>query len=194
MSSRYRHLPNILTIARIVATPILLFFLFSESISGKLIATVLFILASISDYYDGQLARKYGVPSRIGRFLDPLADKILVLGTFVALALLVPEIVPWWAVTILFVRDIAITVFRAWSEYKGRSLRTLSMAKTKTTFQLIFLIGMLVMLTVEKVPGFLGQIGGWVLASWIPMAVLMIVVAITTYTGIIYFFRLEYTS
>ncbi|NNE35840.1 MAG: CDP-diacylglycerol--glycerol-3-phosphate 3-phosphatidyltransferase, partial [Rhodothermales bacterium] len=60
MSSRYRHLPNILTVARIIATPVLLFFLFSDSLTGKLVATVLFILASISDYYDGQLARKYG--------------------------------------------------------------------------------------------------------------------------------------
>lgn len=194
MTSRYRHIPNILTIARIVATPILLVFLFSESLTGKLVATILFILASISDYYDGQLARKYGVPSRFGRFLDPLADKILVLGTFVALAALVPHIVPWWAVAILLVRDVAITLVRVWSEYHGKSVRTLPMAKTKTTFQLIFLIGMLVMLTAERVPGLLGQIGTWVLASWIPMAVLMIVVAITTYTGILYFYRLEYTS
>lgn len=183
-----------LTVARIVVTPILLVLLFSESLYGLLGATVLFILASISDYYDGQIARKYGVPSRVGRFLDPLADKVLVLGTFVALAFLVPSIVPWWAVAIVFVRDIAITGFRMWAEYHGRSLRTLPMAKAKTTIQLVFLIGMLVMLTAEKVPGLLGTIGAWVLASWIPMLVLLAVVVITAYTGFLYFYKLEYTT
>ena len=189
-----RHVPNALTIMRILVTPVILLLMFSPTLSGRVAALLLFVLAAISDYADGHIARRLSSPSRIGQFLDPLADKILVLGTFIGLAILLPDVVPWWAVAIVAVRDIVVTARRMHAEANGKSLKTLPMAKTKTTVQLIFLIGMLTVLAAAKFPGVLGRIGAWVLQSPIPLIVLLIVVAITAYTGLLYFFRTEYTT
>ena len=92
-----RYIPNLLTAARIVLTPAVLLLLTVPSLAGQTAAVVLFVAASVSDYYDGALARRIGARSRLGQFLDPLADKILVLGVFATLAVLEPDIVPWWS-------------------------------------------------------------------------------------------------
>lgn len=189
-----RHLPNIITVLRILVTPVIIYLMFSPSLSGRLAALVLFILAALSDYFDGQLARRLTLSSRVGRFLDPLADKVLVLGTFGGLALLLPDVVPWWAVAIIALRDIAVTVRRLVAESRGRSLRTLPLAKAKTTVQLTFLIGMLAALSAAKLPGPVGSAGDWVLGSVLPLALLLVVVAITAYTGVLYFLRTQYVG
>jgi len=160
--------------------------MFADSLAASIVALALFVGAAISDYYDGKLARQLGVGSRVGKFLDPLADKILILGTFIALAVLIPDVVPWWAVALIGVRDVYVTAQRSVAETRGRSVRTLPMAKTKTTFQLIFLIGMLVVLVVVKLPPPLASIGSWVLDSVIPFILLLIVVALTVITGVAY--------
>src|SRR5690606_26877245 len=127
-----KYVPNALTIARIIITPLMLVALLSNTFPGLVIALVLFIVAAISDYLDGKIARSYKVRSRLGTFLDPLADKVLVLGTFVALIFLVPQVVTWWAVALIAFRDLAVTLQRMWAEAHGRSLRTLPIAKAKT--------------------------------------------------------------
>lgn len=189
-----KYVPNAITIGRIVVTPILLVFLFWDTLVGQGAALVLFILAAISDYFDGKLARSLGARSRLGQFLDPMADKVLVLGTFTALAFLIPEVVPWWAVALIALRDVVVTALRMWAESKGRTLRTIPMAKTKTTLQLVFLIGVLVMLTARHIPGMLAEIAIWVLQSLIPFILLMAVVALTLFTGLWYLLNKDYVS
>lgn len=189
-----KFLPNAITIGRIVVTPVLLVLLFMDTLVGTLGATVLFIVAAISDYFDGKLARHYGASSRLGRFLDPFADKVLVLGTFIALAVLIPAVVPWWAVILIAVRDLSVTGLRTWAESRGRSLRTLPMAKTKTALQLTFLIGVLVMLVGKRIQGIIGTVASWVLDSYIPMVLLIALVIVTVFTGIWYFVNQEYTA
>lgn len=191
-----RFLPNILTVARIVLTPVLLLLLLSGTFAGQSGALVLFVLAAISDYWDGHLARRYEAGSRLGQFLDPFADKVLVLGTFATLAFMLPTVVPWWAVALIAVRDIAVTLLRMWAESRGRTLRTLPMAKAKTALQLTFLIGILVMLVARHpyMPTFLIEVAHWVLSSLIPFILLMTLVAVTLYTGIWYFVNQEFIS
>ncbi|MFQ5570712.1 MAG: CDP-alcohol phosphatidyltransferase family protein [Rhodothermales bacterium] len=189
-----KFVPNAITIARIVLTPILLVMMMSNTLFGLGGALVLFIIAAITDYFDGKLARALGVRSRLGQFLDPFADKVLVLGTFTALAFLIPEIVPWWAVALIALRDVVVTVLRMWEESRGRTLRTVPMAKTKTTLQLIFLIGILVLLTAGKLRGAVAEAALWVLESAIPFILLMVVVALTVFTGLWYLFNKEYVS
>ncbi|MEM9663975.1 MAG: CDP-alcohol phosphatidyltransferase family protein, partial [Bacteroidota bacterium] len=156
-------------------------------------ALTLFVLAAISDYLDGVLARAYQTSSRIGQFLDPFADKVLVLGTFITLSFMRPDLVPWWAVALIALRDVGVTVLRSWAEANGRSIRTLPVAKLKTTLQLVFLIGVLAMLTLTKVSGWPQSVGIWVLDSIIPFLILMALVVLTAGTGVLYMFRLEYT-
>ena len=93
LSTPFRFSPNLLRIPNklpLLSLRIFLVLLLGGTFWGQFVAAVLFILAAISDYWDGQLARKYGVGSRLGQFLDPLADKVLVLGAFFAF-LFLPE-------------------------------------------------------------------------------------------------------
>ncbi len=181
-----RHLPNALTIARIALTPVLLVLLLSGTFTGQLAALGLFVAAAISDYLDGKLARSFRARSRLGQFLDPFADKVLVLGTFICLAVLLPEQVPWWAVGIIAARDLLVTGLRTWVEARGRSLRTLPMAKTKTTVQLVFLMGMLMLLVLRRLPGALGRYAEQILEGPLPLLLLIGLVALTVLTGLWY--------
>ncbi len=186
-----KFVPNALTIGRIVLTPVLLVLLFTDTLLAQAGALAIFVVASISDYLDGKLARSLGARSRLGQFLDPLADKVLVLGTFIVLAIRMPHIVPWWAVVIIALRDAAVTVLRTWLEAKGRTLRTVPMAKAKTVFQLVFLIGLLVLLVGQHLPGAIGRGSAWMLTSPVPFIVLMVVVGVTVLTGAWYFVKQE---
>ncbi len=198
-----KHLPNVLTIGRIVIVPVFLVLLFSGTLVGQLVATVLFILAAISDYWDGRLAREYGVGSRLGQFLDPLADKVLVLGAFFAFLFLPADAEGnrlaegwwWWAVGLIALRDVAVTVLRAWAERQGRSIQTRYAAKLKTTVQLTFLIAALVFLTASKLTrydgwvGDLGEYAGLALYSPATSVLLLVTVVLTLWTGALYFTR-----
>ena len=189
-----RFVPNALTIARIVVTPVVLWLLLTGNLSGQIWALVLFVLAATSDYLDGRLARDFGVRSRLGQFLDPLADKILVVGTFAVLAIVMPDVVPWWAVAVILLRDIAVTVMRSWAESHGRSLRTSGAARAKTAAQLTFLIAMLLLLIATNVPGQVGTAAQAFIDTQIPYVLLLIVVVVTVLTGAMYFVRQDFSS
>ncbi len=192
--SYIKNVPNAITVSRIILTPVVLVLLFMNSFEAQLGALVVFIVAAITDYYDGKLARSMKMGSRLGKFLDPLADKILVLGTFIAFAIRIPEIVPWWAVALIAARDIFVTGLRMWYEAKGKSLRTMPLAKTKTTIQLVFLIGTLLLLTLEKSTGIFQRVGENILGSPVPWLCMIIVVVFTVWTGIVYLFNAMGTS
>lgn len=198
-----KHVPNALTIGRIIITPIFLVLLLSGTLTGQYFALVLFILAALSDWFDGHVARQYEVGSRLGQFLDPLADKVLVLGAFVAFLVLPPDdqgrviMKPWWwwAVALIAIRDVAVTVLRSWAERKGRPVQTRYAAKVKTTVQLTFLIAVQVFLVLSKmteVDNFLGPLGQYAdIALYSPATsiFLILTVAMTLWTGALYFTR-----
>ena len=104
------NLPNFLTALRIVLTPVFLLLLFADTWYWKSLAFVVFSAASLTDFYDGQLARKGNQETALGRFLDPLADKILVTSALIALAL--NRMVNVWLVVPIVGRDILITGMR----------------------------------------------------------------------------------
>jgi CDP-diacylglycerol--glycerol-3-phosphate 3-phosphatidyltransferase len=198
-----KHVPNALTIGRIVVTPIFFVLLLSGSFVGQLVALVLFVAAAISDYWDGKIARDYGVGSRFGQFLDPLADKILVLGAFVAFLFLPPDAQGrvvmewwwWWAVGLIALRDVAVTLLRAWAERSGFSIQTRYAAKVKTAVQLTFLIAVQVFLVGSKLTRYdgwlaeVGRVAGAVLYSPATSILLIITALLTLWTGALYFIR-----
>jgi len=186
-SAGYRYIPNLLTVTRILVTPLLLLLLTVPSQEGQASAVVLFVLASLSDYYDGELARRFQVRSRLGQYLDPLADKILVLGTFGMLAFEAPALVPWWAVLVMALRDVAVTGLRSWVEAWGKTLHTYRIAKLKTMLQLAFLFGVLVLRTGTYMAPPIRQWATWVLhKSALPGISLAVVVGFTVATGALY--------
>lgn len=189
-----RHLPNTLTILRILIAPIVIVLLFVDTFPAKAWALVLFVLASISDWLDGNLARRFAVGSRLGQFLDPLADKFLVIGTFVALALVSPWLVPWWAVAVIALRDLGVTGLRVVAERRGRSLRTSTGAKWKTAFQLTFLILVLLLLALAELDPVVARPATAVLRSVFVQALLVLTVAATVLTGMAYLQRPDHVA
>ena len=127
-----RFVPNVISALRIALTPVVILCLLQDATWARLAAFLLFLIGAGSDYADGVVARLMQAQTRLGRFLDPLADKVLVLGTFGALAWLYPSLVPWWAVVLIALRDVTVTGLRMRAEASGRSIRTWKLAKSKT--------------------------------------------------------------
>lgn len=200
-----KHVPNALTVGRIVVAPVCLYLLWTGTFWGQLVGAALFILAAITDWLDGRLAREYGVSSRLGQFLDPLADKVLVLGAFFLIPFLDPiddgltepagDWLPWLAIGAIAARDVAVTALRSVRERRGQPLPTSTAAKWKTAWQLTFLITAFVFLAgshARTLGGALGVLGRFLydaLASPAALAFLLVTAAVTVYTGVLYFRR-----
>ena len=186
-STAFHYIPNLLTVGRILVTPLLLLLLSIPSQAGQMSAVVLFVLASLTDYYDGVLARRFGARSRLGQYLDPLADKVLILGTFIALAVEAPDLVPWWAVLAIALRDVIVTGLRTWAEAYGQTLHTHRLAKGKTMLQAAFLFGVLTLRAATHFSPPLRDAARWLLYdSDVPGLALTVVVGFTVATGALY--------
>lgn len=107
-------------------------------------ALMIFIIASITDAYDGYYARKYDQITPEGKFLDPLADKILVTSAFMSFALL--DVVEFWMIGLIIFRDLFVTGLRMAMERKGLSMVTSTVAKAKTATQMTIIIFILIVL------------------------------------------------
>ncbi len=135
-------LPNQLTILRIILTPIFLVLFLTNDPLLKQISLIVFIIAALTDWYDGWLARKFNYITNWGKFWDPLADKILTSAGFLGFVFL--KIIPLWMVIIIIIRDFLITGLRAFADYKGHSFPTSQYAKWKTFIQMTFLYYLLI--------------------------------------------------
>jgi CDP-diacylglycerol---glycerol-3-phosphate 3-phosphatidyltransferase len=131
------NLPNQLTLLRILLTPVFVSLLFIEHPAFKLASFCVFVLATVTDYYDGYTARKLGIITVTGQFLDPLADKILVSSCLISFNVL--GYVPAWMVLVIVVRDFGITGFRSFAILKGKPIITHRLAKVKTYLQMTVL-------------------------------------------------------
>ena len=181
------NLPTQLTVLRIILTPVFLFLLFYNGLSSKILALIVYIVASITDWYDGYYARKYSTVSTCGIFLDPLADKILVSSAFIAFHIL--GYIQLWVVIIIVARDFLITGLRSYALFKNEPVVTIFIAKVKTVIQMravyiIFLLFLVKQYAVVKVKelfilNFLDEI------RFIDR-LMMIVALLTVYTGVHY--------
>ena len=135
------NLPNILTMTRIAAIPLLAALLMSPSRSAGFWAAALFAAASITDWLDGYLARRMGIVTIFGKFLDPIADKLIVMA---ALIMILPfGHVPAWMVLVILGREIIITGLRGIASSEGIVIQASDLGKFKTIFQLVAIIGLL---------------------------------------------------
>ena len=132
-----RSIPNILTILRIVLIPFFIVLFYSNLFYMKILSLFIFFLSSITDFFDGYIARKYNLTTSFGKFVDPLADKMLVLSAFFILHNLYPNFIPLWMFFSIFIRDVIVTSFRLYLNYKNSILRTSILAKRKTLFQIV---------------------------------------------------------
>ena len=143
-------LPNQLTILRIVLSPVFLFLFLSDVIWMKQLSVAIYIIAALSDWYDGWLARKFNYITSWGKFWDPLADKILTSSAFIGFA--VVDLIPWWMVIIIVGRDVLITLLRVFADMKSYTFTTSYYAKWKTLLQMIFLYYLLILYVAQFTP------------------------------------------
>ena len=140
-------LPNILTFGRILLTPIFIVCLFDDFAGAHIWALVIFIVASITDAYDGYYARKNNMVTDTGRFLDPLADKILVSSAFISFAIM--NLIDFWMVGLIIFRDMFVTGLRVVMSRYGFTMMTSKIAKSKTGVQIGIIIFTLLFLSLK---------------------------------------------
>ena len=161
------NLPNALTVGRIAITPLIAILPFAPATTPRLLAFILFLFAAVSDYADGVLARSRKQETTLGKLLDPLADKLLLIGTFNPMWALMQSAngglsgssfatsdlslralpfvtpwgdvsLPWWIVVIVLGRELAMTIFRQAAARRGVVIAAIGPAKLKTVFQLVW--------------------------------------------------------
>ncbi len=146
------NVPNALTILRIILIPIFLYLIFVSHVQEQIWALVVFIIASLTDLLDGWMARKFGQVTAVGKFLDPLADKFLVISAFIALLILDP-LIPLWMIVVVVLRDILLTFMRYLAMRRNSVLRTTRFGKIKTAFQMVSIVIIIMVLIVRSSMG-----------------------------------------
>ncbi|MBQ4284190.1 MAG: CDP-diacylglycerol--glycerol-3-phosphate 3-phosphatidyltransferase [Lachnospira sp.] len=138
------NLPNKLTILRTILIPFFLVFLYTDfwGSANAYVAVAIFIIASITDFLDGFIARKYNLVTNFGKFMDPLADKLLVCSALIALADIGK--LPAWIVIIIIAREFIISGFRTVAADNGVVIAASYWGKFKTTFQIIMIIALII--------------------------------------------------
>jgi len=135
LASQFTDLPNLVTMGRVLIVPAVLYYMDNYSPVRSLVAAMLYLVASAGDGIDGYLARKRGQVSALGKFLDPLADKLMVTAVLVFMVAL--GRVPAWLVVALIARDLAITGLRGIASTEGIVIAASGGGKIKTALQLV---------------------------------------------------------
>lgn len=182
--------PNQLTVLRIILTPVFLFLFLAEDPFLKQISLIVFVIAAITDWYDGWLARKFNYITNWGKFLDPLADKILTSTAFYAFVAI--GMLDLWMVNVIVIRDFLITFLRLYAEFKKNSFTTSKAAQWKTFLQMIFLYYLLciyILHTVDFIYSGNEKIFEALLNPDLLYFTMLFITLFTLYTGIAYLYK-----
>ena len=143
------NLPNKLTVVRMFLVPVFLLFISVEAIPyGFTIATIVFAIAAYTDHLDGKIARRDNLVTNFGKFMDPLADKLLVTAALVALV--DHELIAAWVVVVIIAREFAVSGLRTIAANEGVVIAASMWGKIKTTTQIIAIISLLIKLISTK--------------------------------------------
>ena len=174
------NLPNKLSLIRIGSVPFITLLLVFDNVAWTgYVALFWFIFAAITDFVDGHIARKYNLVTNFGKFIDPVADKLLVLSALVMLSW--HSLLPAWIVVIVLFRELAVDGLRLVAVEQGKVIAAGKLGKIKTTIQMVLIIASLVYYVHFPL---LHYLAGWLL---IPSQIAM--VGITLWSGIDYFLR-----
>jgi CDP-diacylglycerol--glycerol-3-phosphate 3-phosphatidyltransferase len=144
------NLANKLTLARICTVPLYIVFMELGGFTNTLLAFFLFILASITDFFDGKIARKNKIVTPLGVFLDPLADKMLISASFICFVSIPFLRVPAWMVVAIIAREFFITGLRSFAAYKNVIIPADRTGKFKTTSQIVAILLISVILILNE--------------------------------------------
>ena len=171
------NLPNTITLMRISVVPFLFILLSDPGEFWSLVIAGLFVVASITDFFDGYIARKYHMITTMGKFLDPIADKIIV---NTAMILMIPiGRIPAWIVAITIIRDLIVDVIRSIASSEGIYIQASILGKQKTVTQIIAVTALMIHYSIFGIN-----------AHIVGTVVLYIALFLTIYSGIDYFIKL----
>jgi len=183
------NLPNKLTLSRIALSVVFLFFLFAHGVLYKVLAFFVFIIAAFTDFLDGYIAKKFDLVSDFGKFMDPIADKVLTLSAF--LAFVEMNLVAAWMVIIIIFREFIITGIRLMALRKNKVIEATLAGKHKTASQVFAIFTILIFILLREI--------GYSLEFWTPkfqdffgiaiFCLMFITVVLTLISGASFFVR-----
>jgi len=186
------NLANKLTMIRIFLVPVFLVFITVKEIPyGSIIATVIFIIASLTDQLDGHIARSRNQITNFGKFMDPLADKLLVTAALVSLVEL--ELVAGWAVVVILAREFAVSGLRTLAASDGTVIAASWWGKIKTVTQMIAILLLLLKVNINTSVNAINFVNNNSLLNdfftYVPETIMFMAVLITIISGIDYFVK-----
>jgi cardiolipin synthase len=161
-SSRVVTLPNLLSVARILGVPLFLWLIIVPQADGWAVA--LLVVAGLTDYLDGYLARKWNQITRVGQLLDPIADRLYILATLIGL--LVRDIIPWWLVVLLVSRDVIMAIALALLKRVGVTGLPVHFIGKAATFNLLYSFPLLLLGDGVSIWAEIARIFGWAFVIW----------------------------
>ncbi len=161
VSNQVLTLPNVLSVLRLVGVPLFIWLLVEDQIAW---AFVVLALSGVSDYLDGKIARRYHLISRVGQLLDPVADRLYILTTLLALAW--REILPIWLVVLLLGRDLFMAVIIVLLKRVGQTGLPVHFVGKAATFNLLYAFPLLLLSELDGAVGDLARPVGWAFAWW----------------------------
>jgi len=179
---------NRLTLSRLLLTIVFVAALNSSWQYGRTLALLVFLLAGVSDFIDGEIARRYGIVTDFGKLMDPLVDKIMVAAAFISLVPL--KAVPAWAATTVVARDFLITGLRMMASAKGKILPAEMLGKQKTSWQVVTVVFFLALLSLHELR-YANDGSTWWLRAWYQAGPILvwITVALTVFSALAYTWR-----
>ena len=186
------NLANKLTMLRIILVPIFLIFIVVKGIPyGSIIATLIFIIASLTDQLDGYIARSRNEITNFGKFMDPLADKLLVTAALISLVEF--NLIPGWATVVIIAREFAVSGLRTLAASEGKVIAASWWGKIKTVTQIIAILLLLFQVNIESTAYLSNMVNNNEIVktffAYAPKIALIIAVLMTIVSGIDYFVK-----
>ena len=186
------NLPNKLTLARCIMTPVFLACMLMNFPHHYALALVVFVVASLTDMLDGKLARKRGLVTNLGKFMDPLADKMLTTAAYIALVQVVNNRSLAWALFLVLIREFAVTSVRLMAARDGVVVAASFFGKLKTVMQMVSIIFALAYLEIKRYSFFCDMPDLKVFCAYTAVVLLWIGVVATVVSGIQYVWNLRH--
>src|SRR5438309_4353536 len=179
---------NRITLSRLLLTVFFVAALNSSWQYARTSALIIFLIAGLTDFIDGEVARRYGIITNFGKLMDPLVDKIMIAAAFISLVPL--KAIPAWAATTVVARDFLITGLRMMASSKGHVLPAERLGKQKTSWQVVTVIFFLALLSMHELR-YANETSTWWFRAWHEAGPILvwITVGLTVYSGLGYAWR-----
>ena len=178
----HKNIPNILSIFRILMSPLFIIFMLQDDPYYRIASFLLIVIVSITDFLDGYYARRFDLITNLGKYLDPIADKLFILAVLFTLHFLLPNYIHIWMLVLIVFRDVFVTVLRNIFHRRKLTFNTSRLAKSKTFIQLISIHCIVLLIILDEF--YLLEIN-----FMIVYYLMLVCTALTLFSGFSYFYQ-----